>query len=73
LGGAHASGSLSGSNGGSSNAFAMKVGGGFEMPLSRRIVLRPARTEYFLTLFPNGVNDHQHNFLFGAGVVLRLR
>jgi len=73
LGGAHASGSLSGSGGGSSNAFAMKVGGGFEMPVSRRIVLRLAQTEYFLTLFPNGVNDRQNNFLFGAGVVLRLR
>jgi hypothetical protein len=73
LGGAHASGSLSGIAGGPSNAFAMKVGGGFEMPLSRRVVLRPAQMEYLLTLFPNGVNDHQNNFLFGAGVVLRLR
>jgi peptidoglycan-associated lipoprotein len=72
LGRAHASGSLSGSSGGSSNSFAMKVGGGIEMPLNRTIVLRPAQAEYFFTVFPNGVNSRQNNFLFGAGVVFRL-
>ncbi len=73
VGGAHASGSLAGGiGGGATDAFAMKVGGGVELPLNQRIILRPAHTEYFLTLFPNGVNDRQNNFLFGAGVIFRL-
>jgi hypothetical protein len=72
LGGAHAGGSLSGSTGGSSNTFAMKVGGGIEMPLNRTVVLRPVQTEYFLTLFPNGTNNRQNNFLFSTGVVFRV-
>lgn len=70
VGGAHASGSLAGgSGGGATDSFAMKVGGGVELPLTRRVILRPAHTEYFLTLFPNGVNNRQNNFLFGAGVI----
>ncbi len=70
VGGAHASGLLFGTSGGSANAFAMKIGGGVEMPLTRRIILRPAQAEYFLTKFPNGGNDRQNNFLFGAGMVI---
>jgi peptidoglycan-associated lipoprotein len=72
LGGAHASGSLAGNIGGSSNAFAMKVGGGVELPLNRTVVLRPAQMEYLLTRFPNGGNDRQNNFEFGVGVSFRL-
>jgi hypothetical protein len=71
VGAAHASGLLSGSSGGS-DSFAMKIGGGVELPLNRRVMLRPAQTEYLLTLFPNNVNARQNNFLFGAGLVVRL-
>jgi hypothetical protein len=50
----------------------MKFGGGIEVPLSTRVMLRPVQTEYLLTFFPNGVNNRQNNFLYGGGVVFRL-
>lgn len=74
LGGAHASGSLApGSPGlaGSANAFALTAGGGFDVRLTRRIVLRAFEADYYLTRFDNGVNDHQNNLRIAAGVILR--
>jgi outer membrane immunogenic protein len=74
FGGTHADGSLApGSSGiaGSPNAFAMTAGGGVDIEVRRRFAIRPAEVDYFLTRFDNGVNDHQNNFRFSAGVVLR--
>ena len=74
IGGAHASGSLApGSSGiaGSSNAFAMTAGGGVDVGVTRHFAIRPAELDYYLTRFNNGVNDHQNNFRFAAGVVFR--
>lgn len=74
LGGTHADGSLApGSDGvaGTPNAFALSAGGGMDVGVSRRLAIRPADVEYFLTRFANGVNDHQNNFRFSAGVVFR--
>jgi outer membrane immunogenic protein len=74
FGGTHADGSLApGSAGvmGSPNSFAMTAGGGLDVGVSRRLAIRPAEVEYFLTRFANGVNDHQNNFRFSSGVVFR--
>jgi peptidoglycan-associated lipoprotein len=72
LGGAHASGALTPSPSGvtsSANSFAMALGGGIDIPLTRRLDLRPLQTDYYLTRFPNGVNDHQNNFRLGVGMI----
>ena len=72
LGGAHSSGALTPSPSGvasSANSFAMALGGGLDIPLTNRFALRPLQADYYLTRFPNGVNDHQYNFRLGAGMI----
>ena len=54
------------------NAFGMTAGGGIDLRASRYFTVRPLQAEYFLTKFPDGANDRQNNFRFGAGIVLRL-
>jgi len=73
IGAAHASGSLApGTSGlGSSTGFAMAMGGGLDLKLSRRFALRLMQADYLLTLLPNGTNDHQNNFRFSTGIVVR--
>jgi hypothetical protein len=57
----------------SNNAFAMAVGGGIDIRLSKTIYLRPIEVDYLLTRFGstalglNGVN--QNNFRYQAGIV----
>jgi len=53
-------------------AFGMTVGGGIDLRAFRHFAVRPLQTEYFMTEFPDGANDRQNNFRFGAGIVLRL-
>jgi outer membrane immunogenic protein len=65
LGGAHAGTSLAGAE---SNAFAAKIGGGVDYPLTHRFSLRP-QANYYLAHFANGTNDHQNNLQLGAGLV----
>ena len=31
----------------------------------------PCRAEYFLTKFPDGLNNRQNNFRYSAGIVVR--
>jgi len=54
------------------NAFGMTAGGGIDLKVSRYFSVRPLQVEYFMTKFPDGANDRQNNFRFGAGIVLRL-
>jgi len=51
--------------------FAMTAGGGVDVKLSKHFSIRPAQAEYFLTKIPDGLNNRQNNFRFGAGIVLR--
>lgn len=74
LGGAHAEGDLTFVRFGvaePANSFALTAGGGLDLRIARHWALRPAQLDYFLTRFSNGVNDHQNNLRFSAGVVFR--
>ncbi len=58
----------------SSDAFAMAVGGGIDIPVTKMIAIRPAGLDYLMTRFNNpftGTNN-QHNFRYTAGVVFNL-
>jgi outer membrane immunogenic protein len=56
---------------GTSSAFAMTLGGGLDIRLTRHLSLRPAELDYFYTRFPNGGNDHQNNLRVAAGMNYR--
>ena len=72
---AHSSGSLvQGSNPGAANAgvaFAANVGGGLDLRTNRALSIRLVETDYLVTTFKNGSNDHQNILRIGAGLVLR--
>jgi outer membrane immunogenic protein len=74
LGGARASGSFAPGNAGypgSANAFAMTTGVGLDVGLSKRFAVRAFESDYYLTRFANGVNDHQNNLRLSAGLIFR--
>jgi hypothetical protein len=50
--------------------FALAAGGG-DLRVSPHISIRPVEAEYFLTRIPDGLNNRQNNFRFGAGIVFR--
>jgi len=53
-----------------SDAFAMAIGGGVDIPISHMISFRPAEADYLLTDFSNKfANNSQHNFRYTAGLV----
>ena len=68
LGAAHAGGGEAGVADGSYK-FATRIGGGIDVPLSAHFAVRAIQMDYYLTTFANAVNDHQNNFLVGAGIV----
>jgi hypothetical protein len=51
----------------------MTAGGGIDLKVSRHVSVRPVQAEYFMTKIPDGLNNRQNNFRFGAGVVFRFR
>jgi hypothetical protein len=55
------------------NAFAMAVGGGFDIRVNKTISIRPFEMDYLLTRFGTslipGGNHNQNNFRYNAGVV----
>jgi outer membrane immunogenic protein len=72
LGDAHGSGGLTpvaSGLAGSANSFAMAVGGGMDIIVTHNFGFRPFETDYYLTRFTNGGNDHQNNFRLETGVV----
>jgi len=57
----------------SKNAFAMTVGGGFQIKMSKKISLRPVQAEYLYTRFgkENGLNlGNQNSFRLKSGIVI---
>jgi opacity protein-like surface antigen len=56
---------------GAQNHFAMAVGGGMEFNVSEHVAIRPVEADYFMTKFPDGLQNRQNNFRFGAGLVFR--
>jgi outer membrane protein OmpA-like peptidoglycan-associated protein len=58
----------------SNNAWDFIIGGGLDIPLTRRVTLRPAQFDYVLTRFGNNFthgNNNQSNFRYQAGLVFR--
>lgn len=68
LGAAHAGGGEAGVADGSYR-FATRIGGGIDVPLNAHFAVRAIQIDYYLTTFANATNDHQNNFLIGAGIV----
>jgi outer membrane immunogenic protein len=70
LGAVRATGGLAPANSGgasSSTVFGSTLGGGVEFNMSRRITLRVAQVDYFVTTFNNKADDHQNNLRISAG------
>jgi hypothetical protein len=49
----------------------MTAGGGIDVKVSEHFSVRPVQAEYSLTRIPDGLNNRQNNFRFGAGIVFR--
>jgi outer membrane immunogenic protein len=57
---------------GNSSVFAMNLGGGLDVNVSRQWSVRLIDADYYFTQFPNGVNTRQNNLRLGAGIVFRI-
>jgi len=68
LGATHSGGSVAGSADGQ-YAFATRMGGGVDVPVSAHIAIRIVQVDYNLTLGKNFSNDRQNNLLVGGGIV----
>jgi len=56
-------------NGGNENAFAMELGGGIDIPVSRSVQFRPVELDYQLTRFGfQNFSANQSNFKYFGGV-----
>lgn len=55
----------------SADAFAMAFGGGVDIPINKRIAVRPAEIDYLLTRFSNPFTqtNNQNTFRYSAGVL----
>lgn len=60
------------------NAFSMKLGGGLDLAVGSHFAVRVGEFNYYYTKFGinsdfggNFGNDHQNNFTFSAGIVIR--
>ena len=84
FGGAHASGSVSGTVSpgfefsGSENSFAMALGGGLDYKVHKNVAIRFLQADYLMTRFKTNINSTgnsvaatQNNFRIGAGIQFR--
>lgn len=70
VGMAHAGGGIAGAGDGT-YALAARLGGGIDVPVSSKLSIRLLQVDYYLTDFANASNQHQNNYMIGAGAVLR--
>jgi hypothetical protein len=56
----------------SHNSFALQVGGGVDLGLSRHFAIRAIQADWLRTQFPNSATNVQNSFRLGAGIVLTL-
>jgi outer membrane immunogenic protein len=56
----------------SATSFALAAGGGLEVVLSRRWLIRVAQVDYQYMQLPNNMGNQQHDIRLSAGIVLRL-
>jgi peptidoglycan-associated lipoprotein len=57
----------------SANSFAVEMGGGMNLPLSRHIDVRAFEADWLRTELPNSTTNIQNNLRVGAGFVFRSR
>jgi hypothetical protein len=57
---------------GTPDGFAMAGGGGVNVPVSRRLAIRPVQVDYFQTQLPNGAANRENNLRLGAGIVFQI-
>jgi peptidoglycan-associated lipoprotein len=55
----------------SANSLALKIGGGVNYTLSRRLAVRVIEADWLRTQLPNGAANVQNNLHLGAGLILR--
>lgn len=75
LGFAHSNGSLVATGTPATNAgsaFALNMGGGFDLRANRRFSFRVIEADYLLTTFNNSSNNHQNNLRISTGIVFHL-
>lgn len=68
LGAGHGGGGVAGV-GDATYAFATRLGGGVDVPISSRFSVRAIQLDYFRTQFANANNNRQNNLLVGFGIV----
>jgi peptidoglycan-associated lipoprotein len=56
----------------SDNSFALQVGGGVDLGLSRHFGVRVLQADWLRTQLPNGTTDVQNTLRLSAGIVFRL-
>ena len=56
---------------GPANHFAMTAGGGVDYSLTKIVAIRLFQAEYYMTKFPDGLNNRQDNIRIAAGIVFR--
>jgi outer membrane immunogenic protein len=70
MGVGHAGGGIAGAGDGTT-AFATRIGGGIDVPMSTHFAIRIIQVDYDLTEFKNTSTDRQNNLLLAAGIVYR--
>jgi hypothetical protein len=57
----------------STNSLALQVGGGMDLPMKHRLLLRAFEADWLRTQLPNADTNVQNNIRLGAGIVVRFQ